>query len=333
MDLPPPDYRLLRFRSDDQPENRGLENWRMMLSRKLIKAEFAPLPGHPFMIDASLRLLSGFRYGFGTFGPSVIRRTGELAVTEHQDYYLIVNMEGPLRISSAELDISLKQGSGIFFPCTSQANFERPETGRLLCARFERAYVLSRIPDARSHVGKVLDPDSDALRLFISYLIDLDEQSLATPELRALVVTHIYELFALVLRTATDPWNSLSPKEGSDHFRTIAKYVFDKLDERELSIAQVAADNGISVRRLQRLFESEGVTFSQFVSLQRLQRVYDALLDTRQAHRSVSNIALSQGFGDVSHFNKAFRARYGKAPSEVRQALTGAKERPRDKPD
>jgi AraC-like DNA-binding protein len=43
-----------------------------------------------------------------------------------------------------------------------------------------------------------------------------------------------------------------------------------------------------------------------------------ALCDSRQAHRSISEIALSSGFGDVSYFNRAFRRRYGASPSEVR---------------
>jgi len=328
MDLPPPDYRLLRFRSDDQPENRGLENWRMMLSRKLIKAEFSPLPGHPFVIDASLRVLSGFRYGFGTFGPSIIRRTGELAATEHQDYYLIVNLEGPLVATVGGDEVQLGDGEGLLLPCINRATFERPETGRLLCARFERAFILSRIPDVKNHAGRVIGRKSEALRLFTSYLTNLDDdQSLATPELRTLVVTHIYELFALALSTSLEA--SASQPEQSGLFRAIARSIAGNITKRDLTIAKVASENKISVRRLQRLFEAEGVTFSQFLSLQRLQRVHDALVDVRQAHLSVSSIALSNGFGDISHFNKVFRLHFGKAPSDVRQTITGAKSQSR----
>lgn len=299
----------------------------MVLSRKLIKTEFSPLPGHDFMIDASLRVLSGFRYGFGTFGPSIIRRTRELAATENQDYYLIVNLEGPLVATTADGEISLDAGEGIFLPCNSGATFERPQTGRLLCARFERAFILSRIPDVKNHVGSRIGPGLEALRLFTSYLTDLDdEQSLSTPELRALVVTHVYELFALALKASLDASHSTSmPGSHSELFRAITRYIVNNLAERDLAIATVASENRISVRRLQRVFESEGLTFSQFVTQQRLQRVYDALMDVRQANLSVSSIALANGFGDVSHFNKVFRAHFGRAPSDVRQAITGGR--------
>ncbi len=35
--------------------------------------------------------------------------------------------------------------------------------------------------------------------------------------------------------------------------------------------------------------------------------------------RSIGEIVLECGFGDISHFNRAFRRRYGSSPSEVRR--------------
>jgi AraC-like DNA-binding protein len=36
------------------------------------------------------------------------------------------------------------------------------------------------------------------------------------------------------------------------------------------------------------------------------------------AESTISAIAYKAGFGDVSHFNRAFRRRYGETPSDVR---------------
>jgi transcriptional regulator GlxA family with amidase domain len=38
--------------------------------------------------------------------------------------------------------------------------------------------------------------------------------------------------------------------------------------------------------------------------------------------RSFQNIAFAFGFGDVSHFNRVFRQRFGDTPSGVRAAAT-----------
>jgi AraC-like DNA-binding protein len=42
------------------------------------------------------------------------------------------------------------------------------------------------------------------------------------------------------------------------------------------------------------------------------------LTDPKFKHRSIGDIALDSGLSDISHFNHAFRRRYGAAPSDLR---------------
>ena len=51
---------------------------------------------------------------------------------------------------------------------------------------------------------------------------------------------------------------------------------------------------------------------------QRLACAYRMLRDPRRAGEKISAIAYDVGFADVSYFNRAFRARYGVAPSDLR---------------
>jgi AraC-like DNA-binding protein len=37
--------------------------------------------------------------------------------------------------------------------------------------------------------------------------------------------------------------------------------------------------------------------------------------------RTISAIAFAAGFGDLSHFNRAFRRHFGKTPSDTRWAI------------
>jgi AraC-like DNA-binding protein len=39
------------------------------------------------------------------------------------------------------------------------------------------------------------------------------------------------------------------------------------------------------------------------------------------AERTISTIADESDFGDLSHFNRAFRRRYGETPADVRAGL------------
>ena len=82
----------------------------------------------------------------------------------------------------------------------------------------------------------------------------------------------------------------------------------------------VAARHGVTPRYVHKLFEGEGIPYTQFVLRQRLERAYRRLRDPRFAASSVSAIAYDAGFGDLSYFNRAFRRRYGATPSDVRSA-------------
>jgi len=86
----------------------------------------------------------------------------------------------------------------------------------------------------------------------------------------------------------------------------------------DLSVATVAARHHLPVRSVQRLFEADGETFTEFVLHARLARAYRMLVDRRLINLKISAVASEAGFGDLSYFNQAFRRRYDAAPSDVR---------------
>ncbi len=84
-----------------------------------------------------------------------------------------------------------------------------------------------------------------------------------------------------------------------------------KLRDCDLNIASVAERQGITPRYVHKLFESEGVTFAEYLRSERLALAYRMLTDARLANLSISSIAYKAGFGDLSNFNHLFRQRYG----------------------
>jgi AraC-like DNA-binding protein len=82
----------------------------------------------------------------------------------------------------------------------------------------------------------------------------------------------------------------------------------------------VAARLKLTPRHIQRLFESAGSTFSEFVLRQRLSRAHRLLTDPARTDSTIVTIAFESGFGDLSYFNRTFRRHYGATPSEIRGA-------------
>jgi AraC-like DNA-binding protein len=100
--------------------------------------------------------------------------------------------------------------------------------------------------------------------------------------------------------------------------RAIKADVLKALGDHDLTVTAIATRHGVTPRYVQMLFEGEGTTFSRFLLYQRLGHAHRMLCDPRFAERTVSTIAFEAGFGDLSHFNRVFRRRYGESPSDVR---------------
>jgi len=131
------------------------------------------------------------------------------------------------------------------------------------------------------------------------------------------VVDHLLQLVTLSLRPHV-------PSPAADRGVRAARLAALKVDiarhssDPTLSVGAAAARHGISPRYVHKLFEDDGRTYSQFVLEARLERARRELRDPRTAARTVSAIAGSVGFGDVSYFNRTFRRRYGMTPTEAR---------------
>jgi AraC-like DNA-binding protein len=91
----------------------------------------------------------------------------------------------------------------------------------------------------------------------------------------------------------------------------------------------VAAETGISLRYLQKLFTERGSTCSEFICSLRLDHA--ARLVNRRAslgtNQPLSEIAYACGFRDYTHFARKFRRRFGHAPGAHSGALDGAGDR------
>lgn len=86
----------------------------------------------------------------------------------------------------------------------------------------------------------------------------------------------------------------------------------------QLSPARAANAIGMSVRKLHMLFTRTGKTFGEWLLERRLEEARRLLASPAAAGRPIADIAMATGFGDLSTFYRAFRAKYGGTPGRMR---------------
>jgi AraC family transcriptional activator of tynA and feaB len=114
-------------------------------------------------------------------------------------------------------------------------------------------------------------------------------------------------------------------------FRRVCAVIRDGFVDPDFGPCDVAADLGISLRYVQKLFTERGAVCSEFIYAQRLDHAAQ-LLCRREFLRTgqpLSEIAYACGFRDYTHFSRRFRQRFGHSPgahfAENIHAIVGSK--------
>lgn len=87
--------------------------------------------------------------------------------------------------------------------------------------------------------------------------------------------------------------------------------------EERISLAAVAAESGLSLRQLERLFVSNvGLPMASYYRKVRLIRARELL---GQTSMPVTEVALATGFSSASHFSRVYKRLFGQAPAIERR--------------
>ncbi len=123
---------------------------------------------------------------------------------------------------------------------------------------------------------------------------------------------------AVELVEGLPPGGSSPPPGGEGRVARILREI-ERRPEADLTLGSLAREAGLSPFHFLRLFERlTGVTPHQYVLRTRL-REAAARLATEPA--KVLDVALDCGFGDLSNFNRAFRAEFGASPRVYRREM------------
>jgi AraC-like DNA-binding protein len=97
------------------------------------------------------------------------------------------------------------------------------------------------------------------------------------------------------------------------HRKRVEQFVQEHIRDAHLSVDLIARELNLSRRYIHKLFNAQGPTVMQWVMEQRLDSARGDLM--RRDGRSIGEVAYSWGFNSLSHFSRAFRKRFGFAPS------------------
>jgi AraC-like DNA-binding protein len=222
--------------------------------------------------------------------------------------------------SQRGVDLRLQAGEGVVCDNSKRGALHATAEGSFWALKIPRSSLTNLLPRFDRFAGATLDRDLEATRLLFGYLSVSQKMGVsASSEAISLHGRHIIDLVALALGPQGEH-REIVEERGARAARRIAvlQAMSKLLDDPGLSPAKVAARLAITPRYVHLVLEDTGQSFNEHLLERRLERVTEALSDSRQCHRTITDIAFAAGFSNLSHFNRVFRRRYGATPSEVR---------------
>jgi AraC-like DNA-binding protein len=214
----------------------------------------------------------------------------------------------------------VEAGQAIILPLNEASDLFAPGGVRGVSLRLDRATARSVARDAEGWLRRPFPVEASAFRLLQIYLASLFSlPDGLSPTLATLADIQVRELLA----NAFDPSGDLARSNAhgglqAARLQAIVQDVMVRLSDPGLSAAAVGLRLGLSERYVQKLMGTTGLSFSEFVRERRLERARLLLADPSRACLRVVDIAAMAGFGDLSHFNRDFRRRFGETPSAAR---------------
>lgn len=315
------DVALSRFSLEDFAEQDRMAAWHDLYGRLVLKADIAPLPDHPLHADVTVRMLPGLSITSASMSAFRYERGAELLADGNDGLVLVVSSHRAKMVQCGR-EVTWSAGDGLLISSADPVTMVSPVPAKILCLHVPRPFLAPLVGNVDCALMRPVVRSTEALKLLVSYVGALQQDyALAAPELQHHVTVHVHDLIALALGATRDA-AALANGRGipAARLRAIKADIVDHLNHGSLTITAVARRHALSPRQVQRMFEGDGITFSQFVLRRRLARAHRLLVDPRRADRPVSAVAFEVGFSDLSYFNRAFRRQYGATPSDVRES-------------
>jgi AraC-like DNA-binding protein len=315
----------LDFRTDRVAPVQRFESWRQTLFDTYYHldchADDARTPSTPFRGVLESRVHGGVRCSRIASSPNrVVRTRGQVRGGEADELGLLVIAGGRLNVDHCGRHAVLQPGDLLAFDNARDYVFDLPSHYDLLCFQLPRELLPQRGSPLERHLGARLPgrgAGAGVLRAYASTLAQrLDE--IAEPQ-AVDFLRQLGELLKLACSgsdMSPDAEVVAQPGLPSAALWRVRRWIEAHLCSPDLCPEQIARSNAMSVRALHQLFHGQGRSVMQMVREARLVRCHEQLLARGATGLTVEQVAFAAGFRDPSHFRRAYRARYGVAPSK-----------------
>jgi AraC-like DNA-binding protein len=293
-------------------ESDSVVAWQRTISDTFYRQDVLAAPEGTFRGDLSAWTIGDLSLSHIKSSPVTYRRRGKHIVPHVEKYHLM----------------TIPLAGELFFE--QQAIQSRCQPRCLLAERGDLPYELhqpgvnelvvlnTRLPRGKMFTGQTIGMPGGIAGLFIDLVQSVvSNVGALEPSHYSVVSGQLLDLLGLTLAAGDSAFESSESSVKDAHLRRIMVAVRRQLFDAKLSPVTIAAQCGISVRYLHRLFASKGTSLGRWILEERL-LASDASLRNPRSRESIATIAHRLGFADQPQFCRHYKKRFGRTPSDTR---------------
>ncbi|GHG30798.1 helix-turn-helix domain-containing protein [Streptomyces hydrogenans] len=240
--------------------------------------------------------------------------------------YLGVHVRGPVTVVDQRAETPLEPHDLVFCDPARRHLLRFGEDCRMIFFRVPRCYLGATESELDRVLGVPVRGGEGVGALVSGFLTALaaeaESRRSTLGDRRARTAVHLLSVLVVELLEA-DTRGAAEDAPGDELLSRVHAHIEEHLMDPDLSPESIARAHHISVRYLQKLFQNDGSTVSQWVRRRRLE---SCRFELGRSTRRITMAAMAHrwGFSSPSHFSRTFRGAYGMSPSAWQALATSA---------
>lgn len=238
------------------------------------------------------------------------------AIDASSDGYYLVSMQtrGVCLVTQDERSVAIHDGGFALYDTTRPYSLLLTDHFEQLVVRLPKAALERHLPQASRLTALELHSDPGAARLLVNTVQYLaNDIDVLSPDVALSISQGVEHLIVASLGGLA---RGFPDAHRFPRRKLIQHYISDNLGDESLSIMSISKGLQLSPSSIHRAFAGDGETVMGWIWQQRLDRIRETLLSGRH-DGTLTDLFIKWGFSDSAHFSRAFRRRYGHAPSDL----------------
>ena len=309
-----------RLSTREVPPSERIGWLRDIICREYANVEVATPSHQTLSQDLTIYPWDTLRLSVVTCNGIVLERLPRAPQLANQDvYFAVVLLSGEYALEQDGKEAVLQPGDMTLYDATRPHHIQCPKDFGKILLSIPRPLLRARMA-AAEHCTALKISGAAGIGAVTSEFLRTSSREAGTLTASDITTLADQTLDLLTLAAASvRPADFTLSRSRSTSLYRIKTLIERCLQDVDLDSAAIARRAGLSARYINGLFGEEGTSLMRYVWKRRLEHCAKDMREPHHESDPIADIAFRWGFGDASHFSRAFKQHFGCAPREFRQ--------------